>query len=277
MPAMTTRAAWPCAAAGAECEIADVSHPLHKCLAGGGESPRYEAEICVPLTRGGKRGSRYGHRDDAAGRAAMAGSHGAPVVSGGLGRGKRQGASTRAQPQHEAPVPDDPAVITCHRCPAELRRAIHLERDEWIWVDQTGRQFGDDPDLPPDPYGHLNALSDRMAASGYTDQAAAAEYSALTVRLDFGGTFHEHYPDGEPAYAGPAAPPDHCGWPLRHRPSGWYCRRCARRQDVPLADEIAAVVAVWAAGSAADVTRARQILTRRVIPAPRLVKGQLPR
>jgi hypothetical protein len=52
-----------------------------------------------------------------------------------------------------------------------------------------------------------------------------AEYSALKVRLDFGGTFHEHYPREWPAWDGPPAP-EHCGWPAWLRPSGWQCRQC---------------------------------------------------
>jgi hypothetical protein len=52
-----------------------------------------------------------------------------------------------------------------------------------------------------------------------------AECSALKVRLDFGGTFHQHYPASLPSpYEGTV--PHCCGWPGWLRPSGWQCRRC---------------------------------------------------
>jgi hypothetical protein len=64
-------------------------------------------------------------------------------------------------------------------------------------VDTSGSQLGDDPDvahLQPDPYAHLAALGERILAApkGKPDYAAGREYSALKMRLDFGGTFHVH-------------------------------------------------------------------------------------
>lgn len=95
-----------------------------------------------------------------------------------------------------------------------------------------GTKAGDDPDvagLKPDPYAYLAALGERCVTGKgrqkRLDLAAAREYSALKVRLETGGTFHVHQPDGPgPVHDGPV--PEHCGWPGWLHPSGWQCRQC---------------------------------------------------
>lgn len=122
--------------------------------------------------------------------------------------------------------------VTCRHCPAVLHRVAVPELGEWGWADAQGSRFGDDPDvamLKPDPYACLAALGERcITGKGkgrQVDLRAAGEYSMLKVRLDFGGTFHQHYPRELPAYDGPPAP-EHCGRPAWLRPSGWQCRQC---------------------------------------------------
>jgi hypothetical protein len=119
-------------------------------------------------------------------------------------------------------------------CPAVLHRVAIPELDEWGCADDAGSRFGDDPDLAhcgPDPWAYLNELGERCirgeGKKAVLDLAAAREYSALKVRLETGGTFHQHYPKpgAEPAWDGPPVP-EHCGWPGWLRPSGWQCRQC---------------------------------------------------
>lgn len=130
--------------------------------------------------------------------------------------------------------------VTCRFCPAVLHRVAIPELDEWGWADEQGQRFGDDPDLAhcgPDPWAYLNELGERCirgkGKKAVLDLAAAREYSMLKVRLETGGTFHEHYPKpgAEPAWDGPPVP-EHCGWPGWLRPSGWQCRQCGAALDV---------------------------------------------
>jgi hypothetical protein len=122
--------------------------------------------------------------------------------------------------------------VTCRHCLAVLHRVAIPELDEWGWAGEDGQRSGTDPDvahLQPDPHAYLAALGGRcIAGKGKdrrTDLRAAGEYSMLKVRLEMGGTFHEHYPREQLAYDGPPAP-EHCGWPGWLRPSGWQCRQC---------------------------------------------------
>lgn len=140
---------------------------------------------------------------------------------------------------------DTTAETACALCPALLHRAPVPGADEWGWADRDGRACGDDPDvahLLPDPYAYLAALGERAMAlmtgpKRQRDLAAATvvmgEYSALKVRLDLGGTFHQHHPGAgrAPFYAGPAVP-ECCGWPALLRPSGFTCRQCGTRLAV---------------------------------------------
>ena len=130
----------------------------------------------------------------------------------------------------------------CRHCPAQLHLAADTRLDEWVWHDESGSILGDDPDLPPDPYGRLAHLGEiQMAAHkqhkpGKSDLtwvfwAAAREYSALKVRLDFGGTWHTHYPREHGPALHDGLVPEHCGWPMWLRPSGWQCRQCADRLE----------------------------------------------
>jgi len=111
-----------------------------------------------------------------------------------------------------------PDPVTCWHCPAVLHRVAIPELDEWGWADESGQRFGDDPDvarLKPNPYAYLADLGDRALAmmkatprsKPHPPECARlmAAYSALKVRLDFGGTFHEHYPREWPP--GTARPP----------------------------------------------------------------------
>jgi hypothetical protein len=135
------------------------------------------------------------------------------------------------------------ASVTCRHCPAVLHRVVIAELDEWGWADENGHRFGDDPDLAhclPDPYAYLAALGERSVTTVKAGRkrvpapgshAAGLEYSALKVRLDFGGTFHQHCPREWPAYGGPPAPVC-CGWPGWLRPSGWECRQCGAAMAV---------------------------------------------
>ena len=134
---------------------------------------------------------------------------------------------------------------TCRHCPAGLHR-VAIPGDEWGWADETGARYGTDRDLlhvrpspagltagfGDSPDGRLAELRAAMGAVKTTKRADltwvywayAREYSALKVRLETGGTFHEHYPAEQPAYDGPP-PPVCCGWPMRLAPSGWRCRQ----------------------------------------------------
>lgn len=131
----------------------------------------------------------------------------------------------------------------CRFCPAQLHQAANERLDEWVWLDEAGSPVGDDPDLPPDPYGHLADLagmcerahrqSRRGAEPTWLYHAAVREYSSLKVRLEFGGTFHTHRPlHLPPPYPGPV--PEHCGWPAWLRPSGWQCRQCHIKIAAPV-------------------------------------------
>ncbi len=116
--------------------------------------------------------------------------------------------------------------VKCRFCQIPLHQAADRKADEFVWVDARGRQTGPDPDLAylkPDPYAYLAALG-RQCEHG--DMTAAAEYSALKVRLE-SGTWHTHWPDSPgPRHPGPV--PKCCGWPALLRPSGWYCRQSGK-------------------------------------------------
>lgn len=139
----------------------------------------------------------------------------------------------------------------CRHCPAELHLAPDTRLDEWVWVDGSGSMLGDDPDLPPDPYGYLAWLSDIQLAAHKLHKpgkseftwlfwARAREYSGLKVRIEMGGTWHTHYPveHGPAIQAGEL--PWHCGWPMWLRPSGWQCRQCKERQELTAEVQVAA-------------------------------------
>jgi hypothetical protein len=122
--------------------------------------------------------------------------------------------------------------------------------DEWAWAGPDGKTTGIDADLRPlyaggsDPYAHLSLLAERMGAAMTARGgprgtrasltllywAAAREYSALKVRLETGGTFHQHqvHASRGPGNRGPL--PYHCAGPMRLTPSGWACRQCMHRQ-----------------------------------------------
>ena len=135
-------------------------------------------------------------------------------------------------------------VITCRHCPAELHLAADTQQDEWVWHDVHGRMTGSDPGLPADPYGYIADLGEAIMAAHKAHRpgkaeftgvfwAAGREYSMLKVRLETGGTWHTHSPreHGPALHQGPV--PEHCGWPMWLRPSGWQCRQCRAR--APLA------------------------------------------
>jgi hypothetical protein len=142
-------------------------------------------------------------------------------------------------------------MTACLLCPAVLHREADTTLDEWMWADETGHRFGTDADLAhvrPSPAGlaagyqdcpdgRWAELRDQLAAAQRHTRrkgveptwlywASAREYSALKVRLEIGGTFHEHHPATAslPPWDGPP-PPECCGWPMRLRPSGWHCRQ----------------------------------------------------
>jgi hypothetical protein len=139
------------------------------------------------------------------------------------------------------------AAGRCQLCGDPLHPVANERTDTFIWVDASGSQTGVDADLRQlpggDPFARLDVLTDRLKASRYRDSAAAAEYSALTIRLGGTGgaaarTHHEHWaPVSEPMYTGLV--PECCGWPAWLRPSGWQCRRCRRRLGPPPPDTAA--------------------------------------
>jgi hypothetical protein len=128
--------------------------------------------------------------------------------------------------------------VSCRLCAVPLVRVADLTADEYAWANAGGHQTGTDPDvahLLPDPYGRLAILASELgraqavrtkrASRTWLYWARAREYGALKVRLEMGGTFHVHQPDGPgPVHEGPV--PEHCNWPGWLRPSGWQCRRC---------------------------------------------------
>lgn len=130
----------------------------------------------------------------------------------------------------------------CWICGAGLHRAANTARDEYTWTDASGSETGDDPDLPPDPYGHWAALRDTLGAAQQRARrkgvehtwlywALSREYSMLHWRLTL-GTWHVHRPTGPgPPWQGEV--PTHCASPAWLRPSGWYCRECGEKIDGP--------------------------------------------
>jgi hypothetical protein len=127
--------------------------------------------------------------------------------------------------------------VTCWLCGDLLHLAISEAADEFVWVGQDGHQMGVDSDMRQlpgaDPYARLAFLSReldrahaaRRASFTWLYHAYVREYSALKVRMDFGGTHHVHQSSSHPqVWDGP--PPEHCGWPAWLRPSGWHCRQC---------------------------------------------------
>jgi hypothetical protein len=137
--------------------------------------------------------------------------------------------------------------VPCWLCGDLLHLIADEGTDEFEYEDEAGHRTGTDSDLRHlvAAYGSADArlalLRDRMDAAmkacggprgtraSLTPLywAAAREYSALKVRLDSGGTFHQHIPEpySDPR-PNPFPLPYHCGWPMRLRPSGWQCRRC---------------------------------------------------
>ena len=122
-------------------------------------------------------------------------------------------------------------------CEALTAAGVDPAADEYVWVDEQGRQTGTDPDLHhlPDPYAHLTALGalimrgaaqrkGKRAEPTWLWWAAGREYGALKVRLEMGGTFHVHQP-GSPGPAYEGAVPWCCGWPGWLRPGGRQCRQ----------------------------------------------------
>jgi len=129
--------------------------------------------------------------------------------------------------------------------------------DEWAWAGPDGKTTGTDTDLRPlcaegsDPYAHLARLAAGMDAAmtacggprgtraSLTPLywAAAREYASLKVRLDTGGTFHQHAVTAQhhTGHRGPL--PYHCAWPMRLAPSGWACRQCGHRQGTAASPE----------------------------------------
>ena len=130
-------------------------------------------------------------------------------------------------------------MVACWLCGDELHKIADPRLDEFVWVDAAGSRTGADKDLrhlSPSPYGHLAWLRDQLGRGDRERRRGAAHtwlywayvkaYVALKVRLDTGGTFHEHVARAgdQPAWDG-APVPECCGWPMWRRPSGWHCRQ----------------------------------------------------
>ena len=145
-------------------------------------------------------------------------------------------------------------MTDCRLCGAALHMAPDHRVDEYSWQDERGRTLGDDPDvahLQPDPYAYLAALAADLARAQKVTRKGvghtwlywrkAREYSALKVRLETGGTFHVHWAGSSPIDHSAAGHqpqvPEHCGWPMWLRPSGWHCRQgCGHVQAATGAD-----------------------------------------
>lgn len=140
--------------------------------------------------------------------------------------------------------------VTCALCGEPLHRIADNRLDEFIWVGRDGKPYGNDSDLArlfdparnplgvSDPYDALSKMADRLNRADKARRTCrtrlywqiAREYSALKVRLEMAGTFHQHWTSETPPYTGEV--PEHCGWPMWLRPSGWQCRQCKERKDV---------------------------------------------
>lgn len=139
--------------------------------------------------------------------------------------------------------------VPCWLCGDELHQAADERQDLYAWADGAGSTAGTDSDLRQleqfgGAYKYLAWLASEMdrlhklsrkRKDGYhwpdartqaEYHARGREYSALKVRLEFGGTFHIHQAraSGTPDYQGTV--PECCGWPAWLRPSGWQCRQC---------------------------------------------------
>jgi hypothetical protein len=130
-------------------------------------------------------------------------------------------------------------AITCWLCGDELHQVADHRLDDFVWVDATGMRYGDDADLrhlPGGPDARLvwlrnqmnratNAQRGKRAEHTWLYWARAREYTALLVRLN-SGTWHTHQVRASelPPWDGPPVP-EHCGWPMWLRPSGWHCRQ----------------------------------------------------
>jgi hypothetical protein len=140
--------------------------------------------------------------------------------------------------------------LPCWLCGDACHMVADTRLDLWDWADDSGSKTGKDSDLRQlydagwTPYGRLKWLADEMerlhklsrkTKDGYhwpddrtraEYHARGREYSALKVRLEFGGTFHIHHvrTDSVPPWKGEL--PYCCGSPAWLRPSGWHCREC---------------------------------------------------
>lgn len=138
----------------------------------------------------------------------------------------------------------EPGAVRCWLCGDPLHKVANTRLDEFVWVDAAGQRFGPDADLrhlPGGPDARLAWLrgeldrgtrqAKRRAEHTWLYWARAREYSSLKVRLDVAGTFHEHQARAtdQPPYVGTV--PEHCGWPMWRRPSGWHCRQCPHTEE----------------------------------------------
>ncbi len=131
--------------------------------------------------------------------------------------------------------------LPCLLCGSELHLMADQAADEYVWADKDSRMTGTDKDLwnlpGADPYARLQVLDRELTVAQAARRCAptwlywerAREYSALKVRTELAGSVHVHQAphDREPARAGVPAP-QHCGWPMLLRPSGWHCRQAVK-------------------------------------------------
>ncbi len=136
--------------------------------------------------------------------------------------------------------------LPCWLCGDACHMVADTRLDEWAWADDSGSKSGKDLDLRAlyanggNPYARLAALDDVLQAAmkaiggphGKKGSltplywARVREYSALKVRLEFGGTFHIHHVRTDSVSPWRGELPYCCGSPAWLRPSGWHCREC---------------------------------------------------